>query len=184
MFRFTLFPIQQGSMKHAIILTMLKLLSATVWCEDFFREVVIINRLNDFFNFDHNIFFLDNLIDQRRYIPANRYNNSSFPPQTVYIFHHNRNKTQLPILVNSKNTFLIIVVADSFKFGNDTQLLDQVKAIRRLNVKIGVSFSGNDTSMNIVEQLFRWSWIDLSRNGLTCQELGFDKNWVDLSRIG
>lgn len=138
-------------MKHEIILAMLNLLLATVRCQDSYREVNLIKRLNDYFGFDHNIFFLYTSIDHSRYIPVNRYYDGSFTPQTI--FDHNLdniNKTHPPILksVTSKNTFLIIFVAESSKFENDKKMLAQVKSIRQLNVKIGVFFLRQQRHLN------------------------------------
>ncbi len=154
-------------MKDHIVPTIINLLLATIHCQRQYHEVNLIDRLNTFYGFDHNIFLLDSLSDRNQYISTDDANRkSNFTPQTVYIFDANVNNgnhddTQLAklIFVTSKNTFLI-VVADVLKFYNKSQLLTQVKAIGRLNdnVKIGVFLINNIVSMEIIEQLFRWSW--------------------------
>lgn len=155
-------------MKHFIILTLLTLFSKTVRSQDS-REVNLINRLNDFFCFDYNIFLLmDSVKDHNRHIPANSNSGGHITPQTVYICDYKNIDTKRYELeslttVTSKNTFLIVVAADakSFKFTNDTQtILDIVIAIRQrmTDVKIGIFFESDISSMDTVLQIFQWSW--------------------------
>lgn len=155
-------------MKFTIVSSIIDLLSATVWCQYSYNEVNLINRLNEFFGFDQNIFVLDSLIDQSRYIPTKDNIDGNFTARTIFIFDHNSdnnaNDEQVAILpsVTGKKTFLIIV-AKSLLFVNNPQLLHEVKAIRLLigaNVKIGVFFVGNGgnvTSIDTIKQLLRWS---------------------------
>ncbi len=143
-------------------MTILKFLP--VWCQ-YTYEVNLIKQLNDFFDFDHNIFFLDHYTDHNRYIPTSNLCNGKFTAQTIFIFEHNAvaNCSASQLLTfktrNSKKTFLV-VVTKSLKFENNTQLWAYVKAVRELDgtVKIGVFFTGNITSTDTIKQLFRWSW--------------------------
>lgn len=158
-------------MKYVIIFpTLLRLLFTTVRSQPS-REVNLIDRLNDFFAFDHNIFLLDNSVrDRQRYIPINAKSNGRITPQTVYIFDYKNNlngtkdtqREQLKALTNEtgQNTILI-VVAPQFKFEDyGEQILDEVIAIRQFKkkMKIGIFFEMNISSMEIVLQLFKWSW--------------------------
>lgn len=149
-------------MKHWIVSIIINLLSATVRCQqEQHHEMNLMNRLNDFYGFDHNIFFLDSSTDHNRYISAK---DDNFRPKTIYVFDHNLdniNGTQMTTVesATSKNIFLIVVV-ESLKFHNNSQLLVQMEEIRwhKASVKIGVFFAKNVISMDIIEQFFRWSW--------------------------
>ncbi len=146
------------------ILKIINLLSAVVYCHQQHQnfEVNLIDRLNEFFGFDHNLFLLDSLSDRSRYIPTDDDGNGT--TQTVYIFDENldtEQSTQLEMLkaITSKKTFLIIV-GESSEFGKNQQLRVLVKSIRRLqvNVKIGVFFARRVNSMDNIKSLFQWSW--------------------------
>lgn len=145
-----------------IFLTMMLLLPAMVQTQH--PEVSLINRLNEFFDFDHNLFFLDTVIDENLHIPCMDNAARSFTPQTIHVFDKNHNdyvnEIQLAkVTAISGKTFLIVVVEAS-QFENYSPWFDRVYAIRMLNVdvKIGVFFKGNIMSGDVVELLFRWSW--------------------------
>ncbi len=148
-----------------VIPTILQLLSSTVLCQQKQnREVNLINRLNAFYGFDHNIFFVDSTDDPNRYISTKTNNEVNSAPQTIFKFNQNldyNNETQPALMksVTSKKTFLI-VFAKTLTFDEEIQLWGQVKVIRRLDrhVKIAIFFVHNVTSMDLIEQVFRWSW--------------------------
>lgn len=146
------------SMKYVIITIIINLsLFTTVRCQ-LYSIVNLISRLNNCFQFDHNIFLLDSVIDNNGSIPAE---DNKFIAQTVYIFNHsldNSNSThQLETMteVTSRKAFLIVVV-ESLEFENNSQLLIQVKRIQRLsvNTRIGVFFQINITSNDILNNCF------------------------------
>lgn len=147
-------------MKFTSILNLL--IWTTVRCEQNL-EVNLINRLNNFFNFDHNIFIMDPSEDYTQYIPE-----SNFTTHTIYVFdpRSDSNNGSHPAVLwtqfiknRGQRTFLIVVTKEN-SFHTNSSLLDRVREIRRvvLNVKIWVIFTGNATSLTIAEQLFRWSW--------------------------
>ncbi len=150
-------------MKYALIPVIINLLSAVVECQREQRqEVNLINQLNEFFGFDHNIFLLDRKLDPDRFV-ASVFDYDKFVPKSVYTVDDDweNNNTETTVKnITSKNTLLIVAVEN---FRNDSRILAEVKNVRKLqvvsNVKIGVFFGRNIvTSMGFVEQLFRWSW--------------------------
>jgi len=109
--------------------------------------VNLINRLNKFFGFDHNLFLLDeSVLNHSRYIPKT---NGNITPQTVYTFGNNSNLNvtndiqwkQLKTLTKQvgHNKFVIVVAAD-LGSANNTQILDKVVRIQQVQkkVKIGI----------------------------------------------
>lgn len=131
-----------------------------------YQELKLIRQLNDFYGFDHNVVLLDKLVDTGHFISKGR--QDDFTPQTVYVFDNtvdsilrfNTLKT-----IESKITLLIVGIGDT-EFDRIINLLNQVKAIQRLqiNMKIGVFFSyihepttGSSGDDNI-RKLFDWSW--------------------------
>lgn len=145
--------------------TIINLLLASVQPQQQSHEVNLINRLNDFFGFDNNIFLLDTLSDRSRYIQANENFDGNCPPKTVFFFDHNlddnKNGTQQAAFKpkKGKNTFLI-VVGETLKFGNNAKLMPKVKKIQQLDrkIKIGLFFVNKVTSTDTIENLFRRSW--------------------------
>ncbi len=159
-------------MNDTLISTLICILSSTtVRCQSPCYEADLIDRLNHFFHFYHNVVLLDSLIDHHRCcVPAKANKIDVFIPQTVYSFDlsnlSNENDSELTISksVTSENTF-VIIVADSerLEFNTKTKLWIQVQAIVHFSksVKMGVFFVNNKgTSMDIIEQLFSFvsSW--------------------------
>lgn len=151
-------------MAYEIVHLLLNLLSTS---HSQYQELVLINQLNNFFCFDHNIFLFVGSDDINRYIltssptPTYKTNEEKFIPRSIYRFTQlEDNTTGLETLkeIKSKNTFLI-VVPESSNFEKNLKFLAQVKSIQRLqiNVKIGVFFSDIPTSDNILK-LFKWCW--------------------------
>ncbi len=130
------------------------------------EEITLINQLNNYFDFDHNIFLLDSSIDRNSYITTrSNFDTESghkYVPQSVYNFKlDNDSITGLESLneIKSKNPFLIIIPGCS-TFETNIKLLSSVKSIQRLNVlhlKIGVFFSQTD-SIDSIKKLFDWFW--------------------------
>lgn len=128
-----------------------------------YQEVALVNQLNNFFSFDHNIFLMDSSIDHNLYITTSlkSKNDGNYTPQSLYTFKLvEGNITGLENLkeIRSKNTFLIVVLESSI-FESNIQILTHVNVIQRLNsqMKIGVFFS-NTVSMDSIHKLFNWFW--------------------------
>lgn len=150
-------------MKHEYFQTMLALLSTTTH-----REVHIVNQLNGFFGFEHNIFLLDSKSDHNHFIPMPSHDSidkdkvsddgNNFTTQTIYILDENSSLNE--VTVASKSKLLIVVLANFSKFSNESTLLTQIQMMRQLDasIKIGVFLTRIIQSMETVEQLFRWSW--------------------------
>lgn len=117
------------------------------------QEVKLIGELNNFFNFDHNVFLLESSVD------INNFMNSGSYPQSLFVFENSfGNITGLDGLqkISSKNTF-IIVALQSTTFDENEQLLEHIKTIHRydINMKIGIFFQ-QFTSMDDLRKLFQW----------------------------
>lgn len=149
-------------MEYNFIPTILKLIT-TVRLPS--HEVTLINQLNEFFHFDHNIFLLDSLIDLDRYVETQQSISGKYTPQTVYTFTNRLENKSMETNglkeITSKNTFLIVAVEKS-KILSILKVLSEVNRIRSLqdstNVKIGFFFARDVTSMDVIQQLFEWSW--------------------------
>lgn len=137
----------------------------TIACCQYPDVQLLINRLNQFFRFDHHIFLMDSAIDLIHWFPTPSSKLNYLPPQTICTFNDFPDIAKHAALtsITSKNTFLIVVV-ESLNLVNSSKLLTQIKAVRKrfvdvnANVKIGAFFLYNVTSLDIVEELFRSSW--------------------------
>lgn len=150
-------------MKQVLISTILYFFIGSGLCQrEKYHEIDLINRMNQFYGFDHNIFLLDTLTDHNRLNLAMNNRDGNVTAQTVYIFNHNLIGAELATVesLGSKKTFLIIM-ATHLQFGGNTQLLSQIKVIQRrlgTNVNVGIFFVNKAISVDLVERLFRWSW--------------------------
>lgn len=72
-----------------------------------YQELKLISDLNNYFNFDHNIFLLDSSADKIRFITS-----TPQTPQSLYDFNNDNFTSNLELLteIKSKNTLTIIVV--------------------------------------------------------------------------
>lgn len=66
-----------------VTVSIMNLLSATLQCQQRTEGVELINRVNDFYNFDHNIFFMDSLTSRSCWLPMSSLI-SGKTPRTVY----------------------------------------------------------------------------------------------------
>lgn len=123
-----------------------------------YQELLLINQLNNFFNFDHNVFLLDSSVDANRFIRIRE--DKNFTPQSLFIFQSADNFTNLESLkeIKAKNIFLILA-PKCVSFQRNVNLLGQVKTIQRLNIqmKIGVFFSHTDSKED-KQELLQWCW--------------------------
>lgn len=160
-------------MKHVILSTLFSLLLTSVQSQPS-REVNLINQLNEFFDFNINIFLLDESVeDNNRHIPINAKSDGHFTPQAVYTFGCKNNsnvKTQMEQLKTlmretRENIFLIFVATESSleSTNNGSTILDEVITVLtiqqvRRKVKFGIFFEKNHSSMEMVFQIFQKSW--------------------------
>lgn len=160
---------QFNAMSSLILVTILSVLCTLVSCQQRpDNSSHLIDQLNDFFRFDHQILLTDSLSDLNRLLPTRSPSSGSIlegvTPQTVYIFNDlqdgdlNVTHQLATCSVNGKKRFLIAVVSRSLKL--DSKIFAQIKSIRDcdVNLKIGVFFAYDVNSLGTVEQLFRWSW--------------------------
>lgn len=88
------------------------------------QEFGLIDKLNNFFNFDHNLFLLDSSADIDCFVKTTR--EMEFTPQSLYVFKSDDESiTGLESLkeVTSKNAFLI-VVPGSVHFENNSKRVE------------------------------------------------------------
>lgn len=145
-------------MRYDSVATILNILS-TVHFQ--YQERELIGELNEFFDFDHNIFLLESTSYHHRYICMSSNNGGSDDqcvPQTVLLLN-DESRTDIGRelkSITSKNTFLIAVVETPI----DSRFLSKIQSIRELktNMKIGVFFVHAITTPLIIENMFRWSW--------------------------
>lgn len=139
----------------SVIATIIRLLSTTSECP----EVKLIDELNNFFNFDHNVFLLDKSKDVNCILCG------SDIPQTVYTFDSSKNLdnrvdqlTEVEKLgkFDSKNDFMIVAPI-SAELERNAELLEQMKNTleRQSNIKIGIFFA-QTVSDDILKKWFKW----------------------------
>lgn len=126
-----------------------------------YQEMKLIDQLNNYFNFDHNVYLLHQSVDVNCFVNPKR--SGQMIPQSLYRFKEfNNNITGLEsITIQSKNTFLVIVPETS---NNNLNLLIRVKEIQRetqrqqMTLKMGMFFQHAIASAVDLLQLFEWSW--------------------------
>lgn len=144
------------AMNSVILLTItVHLLPWFVWCRT--DSLNLINQLNAFYRFDHNIFLIDSSIDLDHWLPISSTSYGS-TPQTIYTFGNPSQQISLKA-PTSKNTFIIGVVDELTV--EWWRLFRQVLRFQALdvNMKIGVFFVRNIESSDNIKKLFRLSWI-------------------------
>lgn len=139
----------------------LKMMSLTsIVCNEY-RELKLINELNNFYNFDHNIFIVDSSRDINCFINTRTWGEGI--PQSFYVLNSaSDNISEIASLkkLNSKNTLLIVVPQNS-EFENNLNLLHRFRNIRdvtersQLTIKIGMIFPDYVSRDNLLK-LFGW----------------------------
>lgn len=134
-----------------LVVTMINLFP--IICGEYQKLII---ELNNFFNFDQNIFILDSTADINSFIITRP---DKFTPQSLYVFDSiDENFTELDRLtrVSSKNTFTIVVSVYS-DYESCVILLKRIKKIQRLqtNMKIGMFFP-HFISTEKLHKLFGW----------------------------
>lgn len=124
-----------------------------------YQEQQLISELNKFFNFDHNILFLDTTVDINRFIYTKV--RRKFTPTSLYTFEIvDGNITGMVNLtkINSKNTFLIVSPNGS-NYERNLNLLTKIKKIQRLQLKMKIGlFFQEIVSSEDLRKIFEWSW--------------------------
>lgn len=120
------------------------------------QELTIISKLNDIFNFDHNVFLLES---SSNFVTSfMRTNSVTRPiPQTLYVVNFNNSDSKLQTDRTSKNTFLIVGLKDSYLIDKNAPLLDILMKMQRqeTNIKIGF-FIEHWSSIDDLTKLFVW----------------------------
>lgn len=147
-----------------------------------FHEINLISQLNNFYNFDHNIYLLNPSTDMNLFLNTQR--NGDLTPYSSYLFHgvgdkftgmeriitparlrylylleHEYNRTaETKSIRNSKNLFMI-VAPESGEFERNFELFKKVKEIQRLwlRMRIGIFFH-HFVSSDELTKLFEWFW--------------------------
>lgn len=139
------------------IILMIKLLSLV--CGEY-QEMKLIAELNNFFEFDHNIFLLDATVDIDRCL-----NRTELIPKILLSVEGEQNMSRLLILskLTNKNS-LMIFVAETGELNKNLNLLHRLKKIQTLqrNMKIGMFFKRS--SSRDLRELFEWCKIELIIN--------------------
>lgn len=136
-------------------------LAAVVYGE--YQQSKLIVGLNNFFDFDHNIFLLDKTVDITQLINGTEstprsvfQGNKSVIFQTIFSVEYNRTFIIPQFDVQSKNPFMI-VVPDSCKIANYSDLLEQVLEIGLAPDRKKIGFFLPDfASTDDVLELFEW----------------------------
>lgn len=125
-------------------------------CE--YQQLTLINRLNEFLNFDHNVFLLENSATVEINCFMKNYKSADeYTPQSHYIFGSaDDNITGWASHIESKNT-LMIVVFDTFDFDSNINLLNKIHRVGSINIKFGVFFLQIISNENLLK-LFKWCW--------------------------
>lgn len=152
------------------ISAIIRLLLTIPWQSE---ERTLIDELNNFHQFDHNIFLLDVSVDTNRFFDQPNFNDDRtesssaadrhpYFPQSLYIFNRapNYNISGLDglTLIGSKNTFLV-VAPSSVNYIDNQELLTHIKELQLLdvNLKIGLFLSGT-ASLNEMKKHLEWCW--------------------------
>lgn len=149
-----IFTYSYSTMSFGISTTVINLLSIVRFEH---HNIILIEKLNNFFDFDHNVFVLPSSGDRNDFISTE----PIITPRSLFIFDSvNYNITGLENVkgMKSKNPFMV-VVPEYVSFESNVNLLIEVQKIYRfnLNMKIGVFFpdiAANDD----LQKLFEWSW--------------------------
>ncbi len=84
-------------------LSTITLLLPTIYAKN--REVNLIHAMNNFFNFDHNLFFLDQLVDINRFI-STKWHDDNNTPRSIHVFDGdggNISSSASVVKISSKN---------------------------------------------------------------------------------
>lgn len=137
-------------------LTVINILSTIVGRQ--YQEVLLINKLNNVFIFDHNIFLLHSSADIHRFF----YTTTSldWTPRSLFIFENFNNFSQLNFSakLQGKNKLLVVATKSSITKSN-LDLLRFVKKVQlvNVNIKIGIFFQFRANTYD-VHDLFEWCW--------------------------
>lgn len=126
-----------------------------------YPEVKLITKLNNFFDFDHNVFLLETSTNINRFVGIQNVEEST-TPRSVCVFNTTIGSEitgmETRQEISSKNTFMIVALKSS-EFEINLKFLTRIKAIQALHfgLKIGVFLSDSASSEDI-RKIFEWSW--------------------------
>lgn len=105
-----------------------------VTCE--YRELRLINQLNELFNFDHNVFLLESSVTVHSNCFINLQPECCARPQSLHVFGNvnDKNITEWTNHIDSKNTF-IIVAFDTYHFESNVNLMEKIHRVGNINRK-------------------------------------------------
>lgn len=121
------------------------------------HELSLIQKINNFFNFDHNVYLLDQSADMNRFITHDS------TPRSIHVFDGSDNNymtgSKIAIKIASKKHTFMIVARQNSIFRENLNLFIRVKDIQRqhVNMKIGIFFTHTATKEDL-QKLFEWSW--------------------------
>lgn len=138
--------------RYLIILSLLPIISSAN------QVLTLIDELNKFFTFDHNIFLLESSVDRNRFLSLKIGEEQS--PQTIYVFQ-NADKENFAVSesitkISSGNTFVIVALGTS-SFRRYFDFFDEIKRIERLQLHMKIAiFFPQSTALDDIRELFEW----------------------------
>lgn len=121
----------------------------------------LINKLNNFYCFDHNLMLMEStsIADQFINTPVSAIELNSYVPQTLYVINDISGEIKINPIRRSKNTFMIIGLK-STNLEKNIIFMTKIKDFQRVNVnlKIGLFFSQSLPTSDYLLQLFEWCW--------------------------
>lgn len=157
--------------QQRILLVFLSLAGLATKIDAHRHEMNLINKLNNFHHFDHNLILTESTIDQLINTPESSIDLDSYVPQTLYDI--SREVTIRPI-EGSKNTFMIIGLK-SAHLETNIIFMTKIKDFQRenINLKIGLFFSQSLSTRNdYILQFFQWC----QRNSIINIFVGYPSN--------
>lgn len=133
------------------------------------EEMRFIDRLNDAFSFDHNIFLVEaSVIEMSRFVDAAASSRTdNFVAKSVFMFHATNDKGErLNQLreIDSKSTLLIIVLDSFNSLWDGLNLRERLLNLReQYDFKIGIFMSQHLVQENDILEIFFWCYA----NGLS-----------------
>lgn len=123
------------------------------------QEVNLINQLNQFYLFDHNVFVLESPMDVDRFFNVTEVLNV---PRTLYVIENIAEgiKSIEAMKRISSNPFMIIVMK-SIDIELHLNFMKKIKNFQRINIDLKIGMFVTDPLPNDhIEQLFRWCWLN------------------------
>lgn len=128
--------------------------------DDEYHEQKLIQNLNNYYDFDHNIYLFDSTTDMNRYIDTT--GTLSETPRSLFSFKNTDDGSLIGLEklsgITSKTT-LFVVIPGRGEMEKNLKLFSRVKEIQRLQLDMKiVVFLPPFVSTDDVSDLLRWSW--------------------------